>query len=117
MNNENIEEILKSIGEEDIPADVHKIAQETSNNFSSSLKQTRQPKQHILLEQIMKSRIAKLAAAAVIIIAVLLSINIWDKTTVTSKYIRAEKGEFRPKVEKLIGSIRSEGKCWSKISL
>ena len=84
MNNENIEEILKSIGEEDIPADVHKIAQETSNNFSSSLKRTRQPKQHILLEQIMKSRIAKLAAAAVIIIAVLLSINFWDKTLPTA---------------------------------
>jgi outer membrane lipoprotein-sorting protein len=71
MNNENIEEILKSIGVEDIPADVRKIAQETSNNFSSSLKQTKQPKRHILLEQIMKSRMTKLAAAAVIIIAIL----------------------------------------------
>jgi hypothetical protein len=84
MNNENIEEILKSIGEEDIPADVYKIAQETSNNFSSSLRQTKQPKRIILLEQIMKSRITKLAAAAVIIIAVLLSINIWDKTIPTA---------------------------------
>ena len=84
MNNENIEEILKNIGTEEIPADVHKIAQETSNNFSSSLKQTRQPKQYILLEHIMKSRITKLAAAAVIIIAVLISINIWDTTIPTA---------------------------------
>jgi outer membrane lipoprotein-sorting protein len=74
MNNENIEEILKNIGAEEIPADVHKIAQETSNNFISSLRQTRQPKRHILLEQIMKSRITKLAAAAVIFVAVLAGI-------------------------------------------
>ncbi len=71
MNKDNIEEILKNIGTEEIPADVHKIAQETSNNFSSSLKQTRQPKRLILLEQIMRSRITKLAAAAVIFVAVI----------------------------------------------
>jgi outer membrane lipoprotein-sorting protein len=74
MNNENIEEILKDIGAEEIPADVHKIAQETSNNFSSSLRQTKQSKRHILLEQIMKSNMTKLAAAAVIIITVLIGI-------------------------------------------
>ena len=85
MNNENIEEILKNIGAEEIPADVHKIAQETSNNFSSSLRQTKQSKRHILLEQIMRSRITKVAAAAVIIIAVLISINIiWDTTIPTA---------------------------------
>lgn len=74
MNKENIEEILENIGTEKIPADVHKIAQETSNNFSSSLRQTKQPKRLILLEQIMRSRITKLAAAAVIFIAVLAGI-------------------------------------------
>ncbi len=40
MKNENIEEILKSIGSEGVPADVHKIAEETSNNFSRSLMQS-----------------------------------------------------------------------------
>jgi hypothetical protein len=84
MSKENIEEILKNIGSEEIPADVHKIAQETSNNFSSSLKQTRQPKRLIVWEYIMKSRITKLAAAAVIIIAVLISMNILDKTIPTA---------------------------------
>ena len=85
MNKDNIEEILKNIGAEEIPADVHKIAQETSNNFSSSLKQTKQTKQLILLGHIMKSRITKLAAAAVIIIAVLISINIiWNTTIPTA---------------------------------
>jgi hypothetical protein len=84
MNKENIEEILKNIGTEEIPADVHRIAQETSTNFSSSLRQTKQPKRPILLEQIMKSRIIKLGAAAVIIIAALLSLNIWDKAIPTA---------------------------------
>ena len=80
MNNENIEEILKSIGKEEIPADVYKIAQETSNNFTSSLKQTRQPKRFILLEQIMKSRITKLAAAAVILTGVLVLASVFVGT-------------------------------------
>lgn len=81
MNNENIEEILKNIGAEEIPADVHKIAQETSNNFSSSLEQSKQPKQLILLGQIMKSRITKLTAAAVIVLAGFLSLHFFDRTT------------------------------------
>jgi hypothetical protein len=76
MNKDNIEEILKNIGTEAVPADVHKIAQETSNNFSKSLMQPKQPRQHILLEYIMRSRMPKLAAAAVIIIAVLIGLNI-----------------------------------------
>jgi len=84
MNKENIEEILKNIGTEEIPDDVHQITQETSNNFSSSLKQTKQPKQHILLEYIVKRRVAKLAAAAVIIIAIVLSTNFLDKTMPTA---------------------------------
>jgi hypothetical protein len=76
MNNENIEEILKSIGEEEIPADVHKIAQETSNNFSRSIAESSQPKQHIVWEYIMKSRITQLAAAAAVIIIAALIINL-----------------------------------------
>jgi hypothetical protein len=51
MNRENIEEILKSIGSEDVPAEVRKIAQETSRDFSEPLMR---PKQHVFLEYIMK---------------------------------------------------------------
>ena len=80
MDKDNIEEILKNIGAEEIPADVHKIAQETSNNFTSSLKQSRKPKRNILLEQIMKSRITKLAAAAVIMIACVIGLSLWRTT-------------------------------------
>jgi hypothetical protein len=75
MNADNLEEILKTIGAEDVPADVHRIAQETSNNFSRSLERTTQPKQHIVWEYIMKSTVAKLAAAALIIIAVVIGVG------------------------------------------
>jgi hypothetical protein len=70
--NGNIEEILKRLGAEDIPADVHKIAEEASESFSRTLTPSRQ---HILWSDIMKSPITKLAAAAVIIIAVMIGIN------------------------------------------
>ena len=53
-----------------MPADVHKIAEETARDFSETLMQTRQPKHNVLWEYIMASKITKLAAAAVIIIAV-----------------------------------------------
>jgi len=72
MNDENIEEILKNLGGEDVPADVQKIAQETSEDFSKTLMPSRQ---HLLWRTIMRSRITK-PAAAVIIIAVILGLNI-----------------------------------------
>jgi outer membrane lipoprotein-sorting protein len=62
----NIEEILKRIGTEDVPADVHKIAEEASESFSKTLMP---PRQHILWSDIMKNRITKVAAAAAIIVA------------------------------------------------
>ncbi len=113
MNADNIEEILKTIGAEDVPAEVHKIAQETSNNFSRSLERATQPKQPILWEYIMRSRVIKLAAAAVIVIAVVLAFNPLDKlapaayaleqtvqanNTIRSLHIRDFKsGEDEPK--------------------
>jgi len=68
MNQENIKEILKRIGRQDMPADVQKIAEETSKQFSKTLVPSRQ---HILWSNIVKSPVTKLAAAAVIIIAVI----------------------------------------------
>jgi len=75
MNGENIKEILKRLASEDVPSDVHRIAEETSRDFSDALVQTRQPKHYVLWEYIMKSKMTKLAAAAVIIIAAFLGIN------------------------------------------
>ena len=71
MNEENIEQILNKLGGEDVPAEVHKIAEETSEDFSKTLMQTREQKHHILGEHIMKSKITKFAAAAAVVIVVL----------------------------------------------
>lgn len=71
MSEENIEEILNRLGSKDVPAEVHKIAEETSEKFSKTLIR---PRQHILWSDVLRSRITKLAAAAVIIIAGLIGI-------------------------------------------
>ncbi|MHC4571784.1 MAG: hypothetical protein ACYS0C_06890 [Planctomycetota bacterium] len=78
--NRNIEEILKEIGGEDVPAEVHKIAEETSGKFSKTLMQSRK---NVLWENIMRSRITRLAAAAVIIIAVIAGVSQFLRGTVT----------------------------------
>jgi outer membrane lipoprotein-sorting protein len=83
MNEERIEEILKNIGSEDVPADVHKIADQTARDFTKTLMQTRHSKRYVLWEYIMKSKITQLAAAAVIIIAVLIGVNQFFGGTVT----------------------------------
>ena len=72
MNNERIENILQNLACEDVPAEVHRIAEETSGNFSKTLTPSTQ---HILWSDIVKNPITKLAAAAVIIIAVMIGIN------------------------------------------
>ena len=76
MNAHYIEEILKSIGTEELPADVQKITEQTSMDFSKTLTESRQPRQHILLQFLAKSQITQLAAAAMVIIAVLFGLNI-----------------------------------------
>ena len=72
MDRENIEEILKRLGSEDVPEDVRKIAEETSRDFNKTLTPSRQ---HILWSDIMKSPVMKLSIAVVIIIAVLIVIH------------------------------------------
>jgi len=80
MNRENIEEILNKLGKEDVPADVHKIAQETSEQFSKTLIP---PRQHILWQHIVESGITKLAVAATIFITfgIGFSFGRWSKPT------------------------------------
>jgi len=77
MNKENIEQILNSLGAEQIPADVHKIALEASNSFTKTLTQTKPTKRRILLGFFIESRIAKLAVAAAIVIIVLCGLTFW----------------------------------------
>jgi len=83
MRPDSIEEILNKLGTENVPADAAKIAREMSRGFSETLMQ---PKRYILREYIMKSQITKLAAAAVIILAVVLTINLWNE----SAYVLAQ---------------------------
>jgi hypothetical protein len=115
MNNENIEEILKNIGAEEIPEDVHKLAQETSNNFSGSLQQTKQSKQHILLEQIMKNRMIKLAAAAVIIVTVLVGITQFGGSTTSvvwaevAQKVQASRGVIFRSTEEIVPDTYGRG--------
>jgi len=71
MNNENIEKILNDLGSEELPADVLEIAEHKSRDFEKTLTQTKQSKLIILRDYIMKTKSIKLAAAAVIVIAVL----------------------------------------------
>jgi len=81
MNDDRLEEILNSIGAEEIPAEARKIAQDASNNFNKFLRQPSQPAKPSLLELIMRSRTTKLAAAAVIVIAVLAGLPFLPKNT------------------------------------
>jgi hypothetical protein len=69
MNNEKIEEILKNLGSEELPADVLEIAEHKSRDFEKTLTQSKQPKLVILRDYIMKNPMIKLTAAAAIIIA------------------------------------------------
>ena len=102
MNNKETENILQNLGTESLPADVRKIAEETSANFSKTLTPSRQ---HILWSNIMKSRITKLAAAAVIIIAVMIGINQFGGSIGGGSVVWADVieqiSEFRPYVCKM----------------
>ena len=73
MNREKIEEILKNIGNDDVPADVHKIAEDVSKDFNKTLARPRQPGHIVLGDYIMKTRFTKLAVAAAVIIIVVLA--------------------------------------------
>lgn len=107
MNDDKIEKILKDIGAEDIPADVLEIAQETSNSFSKSLRQ--QSTRPHLLELIMRNRTIKLAAVAVILVAALLGIHIFDRSSVALADVLAKVEQARAFMYimnmRIIGSI------------
>ncbi len=82
MNRENIEEILKKLGSEDVPADMQAIAEEASEQFSKTLTPSRQ---HIW-SNVMRSPITKLAAAAAIAIIVLGGITFWPSSSENGKW-------------------------------
>jgi hypothetical protein len=79
MEMNNIEEILKRIGSEEIPADVQQIAEQTSRDFTKTLAQPKPSGRLVVLEHLAKNQITKLAAAAVIILGVLVVLNVIGK--------------------------------------
>jgi len=74
MNSKNIDDILKKLASDEIPADIPGIAENLSHDFSGNAVQMRQSRHRILWECIMRSKTAKLAAAAVIVGAVLFGV-------------------------------------------
>jgi hypothetical protein len=82
MKTNNIEEILKSIGSEDIPADVRQIAEQTSMDFTKTLTQSKPSGRRLIMEFLSKSQITRMAAAAVVIVAVLFALNIFSDSSV-----------------------------------
>ena len=107
MNRGNIEEILKKLGAEDVPANVHKIAEEESESFSRTLTPSRR---HILWSDIMKSRITKLAAAAVIIIVVVFGLSTLFDQAVTPAYAIEQTIEAM----KNVSVVHIFGKDWDE---
>jgi hypothetical protein len=83
MNKERIEEVLKNLGAEELPADVLEIAEYKSRDFEKTLTQSKQPKFIVLKDYIMKTKLTKLAAVAVIIIAVTAGVLQFSGGTVT----------------------------------
>ena len=109
MHEENIEEILKRLGQEAIPADVHKIAEEASGKFSKTLTPSRQ---HILWSDIMKSPITKLAVAAVVIIVVLIGINQFGGSVDMASVAWAEVFEAMEDVPTVIFEMTNVTTLW-----
>jgi hypothetical protein len=72
MDRENIEEILNKLGSEGVPAEICKIAEDASRNFNDNLTGF---KHQIRWNNIMKIKITKLVAVAVILIG--LSLVSW----------------------------------------
>jgi len=117
MNEKNIEELLKEIGSKDVPADVQKIAEETARDFSETL--SNQPKHYVLWEYIMNSKMTKLAAAAVIVIAVMVAINFLDKS-VTPAYAIEQTIEAMRAIHSVHAYCsdwdNSEGELWLQVN-
>jgi len=110
MNGEKIEEILKNIGNNDVPADVHKIAENISKDFSKTLAQPKQPRHIVLGDYIMKSRFTKLAAAAAVIIIAALIINFQFSTSGVAWGALVEKIEsVESVVYRLTTNVKMQG--------
>ncbi len=67
MAKDDLNEILKSLGGEETPDDVRRMAEDIAGRFRRDLVQTRPSKHFLWREQIMRNRIVQLATAAAIL--------------------------------------------------
>ena len=74
MKDEHLKDLLRNMADESVPADVHQLAEQTSQQFSKTLDQSGKHV-HILREYAMRSRGKKLATAAVILIVAVVGIT------------------------------------------
>ena len=115
MSKESIEDILKEIGSEDVPTDVHKLAEDTATDFDKTLLQAKKLKHYILWENITKSRITELAAAAAIFIAVGIFIGRWSKPTPPPHSLHVTS--FTSAVSMYPAANKTEDSFWRKKAL
>jgi hypothetical protein len=80
MNDEKIKTVLEQLASKSVPGDVRKLSEQICRDFINKKHGT---ESHFLWSDIMRSRITKLAAAAVIMIAVLFGIGRFFSGTVT----------------------------------
>jgi hypothetical protein len=121
MKTNNIEEILKNIGSEEIPTDVQQIAEQTSKDFTENLTQFKPSGRHVILEFLIRNQITKLTAAAVIVVGILFALNVgnggvaWGQVLANIQKVGAFSYRMTINMEGLLdekGSVQLEAQSW-----
>jgi hypothetical protein len=74
----DIEDILNQLGQDPVPDEIQRLAANTSTRFLENLSKKEKSRTPVLWETIMRSGIAKLAAAAAIIVVGVLAVVFWS---------------------------------------
>ena len=70
MAKNNLNDVLRNLGREETPPDIHRMAEELAGRLRRDLIQTRQPEHPFWREFIMRNRIVQLAAVVAILAGV-----------------------------------------------
>ncbi len=81
---EDIEKILNQLGQDPVPDQIQHLAENASMRFLENLSKERKSRTLVLWEMIMRSGMAKLAAAAAIVIVGVLAIAFWGPSGSTA---------------------------------
>jgi outer membrane lipoprotein-sorting protein len=89
MDSDNINEILNTVGREEVPTDIQGLADETADRFRQTLTQPRTRGVFALGRLVAKGPVVKLAAAAAVVLAVLVAIgHVGGRNTTWAKVAR-----------------------------